>query len=186
MQSLAPSSFRFAQVLFYGGRRTCLCTSYTAFLLVSIVLLFIHAVSHMDCEARRWWSAIYFALHSMLLWPITTFLCRLSIYRQAREILAVPFPNSLSLQGLAVQAVVFTLVSVVWIWCLPFPYEHHLKGHMMSWNLFIIWYGSIGWVIVGSFIFAIGQGMLLALALRHASSDKLMMQRGGETEPLLG
>ncbi|KAJ5082049.1 hypothetical protein N7532_011092 [Penicillium argentinense] len=136
----------------------------------------------MPSEPRKWWSAMYFILHMMLLWPVITFLGCFSIYRQAQEIRAVSFPKSLSLQGRAVQAIVFTLVSVAWIWCLPFPYED-LKGHM-NWNTFTIWYGSIGWVKVNRFIFAIGQAILLALALRRRSSDSI--QREGETEPLIG
>ena len=120
----------------------------------------------------------------MLLWPITTILGSLSIYHQARKIFAVSFPNSLSLQGLAVQAVIFTLISVVWIWCLPFPY-HELKGNM-GWSAFSAWYGTIGWIIVDGFVFAFGQAVLLALALRRVSLGELTMQRGGEIEPLLG
>jgi len=118
----------------------------------------------------------------MLFWPIVTFLCCFSIYRQTQEIRAAPFPNSLSLEGLAGQAVVFMLVSVAWIWCLPFPYQD-LKGHV-NWNTFSNWYGSIGWVIVNSFIFAIGQVILLILALRRRSSENI--HREGETESLLG
>jgi hypothetical protein len=60
------------------------------------------------------------------------------------------------------------LVSEVWIWCLPFPYEQ-LNVHM-DWNIFTIWYGSIGWIIVDSFIFAFAEAVLLVLALRCAST----------------
>lgn len=169
-------------MLLYSDRGTSLCVRYTAFLLVSFIPLLIDVVSPMPSGPRRWWSAIYFMLHMTLLWPIITFLGCFSIYRQAQEIRTVSFPNSLSLQGLAVQAIAFTLVSVAWIWCLPFPYED-LKGHM-NWNTFTVWYGTIGWVIVNSFIFAIGQAILLILALRRQSSNKRQLE--GETEPLLG
>jgi len=93
-------------------------------------------------------------------------------------------PNTLSLQGLAVQAVVFTLVSLMWIWSLPFPYEY-LDGYI-TWNIFSIWYGTIGWIIVDSFVFAFGQIVLLLLALHRSSSSKASTQRGSEREPLLG
>jgi hypothetical protein len=36
----------------------------------------------------------------------------------------------------------------------------------MDWNIFTIWYGSIGWIIVDSFIFAFAEAVLLVLALR--------------------
>ena len=95
----------------------------------------------------------------------------LADYHNSRQLKHLPsssqdlcsaFPNSLSLQGLAVQAVIFTLISVVWIWCLPFPY-HELKGNM-------------GWIIVDSFVFAFGQAVVLALALHCVSLDELTMQ----------
>lgn len=119
----------------------------------------------------------------MLLYPIITALGVLSVYRQAREIFAVTFPNALSLHGLGVQAVVFTLVSVAWIWSLPFPYE--MLNGKVNWNIISAWYGMIGWVIVNSFVFALGQAVLLVLALHRSSSDKVTIQ-GGEIEPLLG
>lgn len=119
----------------------------------------------------------------MLFYPIITALGVLSVYRQAREIFAVTFPNALSLHSLGMQAAVFTLVSVAWIWSLPFPYE--MSSGEVNWNIFSVWYGTIGWVIVNSFVFALGQAVLLVLVLRRWSSDKVTIQ-GGEIEPLLG
>lgn len=117
----------------------------------------------------------------MLLWSLITLLGCWSIYRQAREISTVSFPNSLSLQGLWVQAIVFLLVSVGWVWCLPFPYGK-ARGH---WNAgaFTVWYSSIGWIVVDNVIFAFGQALLFVLAWRRASESAT---RSGETEPLLG
>jgi hypothetical protein len=119
----------------------------------------------------------------MLIWPILTFLGFWGIYCQAREILAVPFPNSLSLPGLAIQAFVFTLVSVTWIWSLAFPYETWNGEY--SWNNFFGWYYTIGWIIIDNFVFALGQAVLLVLALHRSFSTKVSAG-GGETEPLLG
>lgn len=170
--------------MFYSTRRVYLIASYTSYLLVSIVPLIVDAIWPLDVEVRRWYSGLYFALHSMLLYQITTTLVVLSIYRQAREILAVPFPNGLSLQGLAAQAVVFMLISVTWIWSLPFPWEQW-NGEVY-WFLFFRWYGIVGWIVVDNLIFALGQALLLVLALRRLSSSKTTLQRGDETEPLLG
>ena len=118
-------SLRFTQVLLYSDRSSqiVLVSRYISFLLVSIILLISDAILPNDDEARRFWSAVFYALHSMLVYLILTAIGVWGIYRQAREILAVPFPNALSLQGLAMQAIVFTLVSVTWIYSLPFPYE---------------------------------------------------------------
>ncbi|KAH2721896.1 hypothetical protein KXW77_009639 [Aspergillus fumigatus] len=86
--------------------------------------------------------------------------------------------------GLAMQALIFTLVSVTWIPSLPFPYEK-LEGHY-NWNTFTVWYGAVGFIIIDSFAFALGQAVLLLLALHRSSSSKASIQRGTETEPLLG
>lgn len=125
-------------------------------------------------------------LHSMLICPVLTALGVWGIYRQAREILAVPFPNALSLQGLALQSMVFTLVSVTWIWSLPFPYEKLDGRRDLNWANLSVWYGAIGWIIVDSFVFSLGQAVLFLLALHRSSSSKATIQRGSETEPLLG
>lgn len=98
--------------------------------------------------------------------------------------MVAPFPNALSLQGLALQALIFTLISVTWIPSLPFPYEK-LEGRY-NWNTFTVWYGAVGFIIVNSFIFALGQAVLLLLALHRSSLSKATIQRGTETEPLLG
>jgi hypothetical protein len=179
---------RFTQVLLYNnsGSRISLIAKYTSFLLVSIIPLIGDAISPIDNEARRFWSAVFYALHTMLVYPILTALGVWGIYRQAREILALPFPNALSLQGLAMQAIVFTPVSVTWIYSLPFPYEKFDGQRDLNWATFSIWYGAIGWIIIDSFVFALGQAVLLLLALHRSSSSKATTQRESETEPLLG
>ncbi|KAJ5890070.1 hypothetical protein N7504_010880 [Penicillium tannophilum] len=174
----------FAQVLFYSSRRASLLASYTSFLVVSIIPLFVLAILPIDDEGRRFWSAVFYALHTTLVYPILTALGVLGIYRQAREIVAIPLPNALSLQGLVVQALVFILISVTWTWSLPFPYEE-LESYL-NWNIFSAWYSAIGWIIVDNFVFALGQIVLLLWALHCSSSRKASMQSDSETEPLLG
>ncbi|KAJ6127294.1 hypothetical protein N7523_002906 [Penicillium sp. IBT 18751x] len=174
----------FVQVLLYSNRRVFLIASYISFLLVSIVPLIIDAIAPFDVEGPPWFFAFYFALQSMLLYQVTTALVILGIYRQAREILTVPFPNALSLQSLAAQATVFILITVTWLWSLPFPWEEW--DGIVDWHRFSIWYGATGWVVIDNFFFAFGQVLLLILALCRLSSHKATMQQGDETEPLLG
>lgn len=186
--NLIPVS-RFIQMLFFIRYRSSiiLIASYTGFLLISIVPLVWDAISPMDDEqGRELWSAIFYGVHSMLICPILTILGIWGFYRQAREIYAVPFPNALSLHGLAVQAIVFTFVFGTWIFCLPFPYEKIDIGRDLNWGGFTIWFQAIGFIIVDNFVFAVGQAVLLFLALRRSSSSKASVQLSGETEPLLG
>jgi hypothetical protein len=92
----------FTQVLLYSdsSSRISLVARYTSFLLVSIIPLIISdAILPIDDEARRFWSAVFYALYSMLIYPILTALGVWGTCLQAREILDVPFPNALSLQG---------------------------------------------------------------------------------------
>ncbi|KAJ5157177.1 uncharacterized protein N7482_008277 [Penicillium canariense] len=182
----APFLALFTQFLLYSDRKISLLTGYISFLLVSIVPLIIDAISPIDDDlARRIFSSMFGEIHVMIIFPILTFLGFCGIYCQAREILAVPFPNSLSQLGLAIQAVVFTLVSVTWIWSLKFPYETWNGEY--SWNNFNGWYYTVGWIIFDHFVFALGQAVLLGLALHRSSSCKVSIRgEGGETEPLLG
>lgn len=179
---------RFAQVLLYSdsSNRISLAARYTSFLLISIVPLIYNAIFPIDDEGWRFWSAMFYAVHSMLIYPILTVLGVWGIYRQACEIFVVPFPNALSLQGLAIQAIIFTLVSVTWIFSLPFPYEKIGGIRGLRWANFSAWYGDIGWIIINSFVFALGQAVLFLLAWHHSSSRQATTQRGSETEPLLG
>lgn len=173
----------FIQILIYSHRRLLLVTTYTIFLLISIgSLMIINSIP--DYGAQRLWSAIFYGVHLICIYPILTALGVLGIFCQAREIMVAPFPNALSLQGLALQALIFTLISVTWIPSLPFPYEK-LEGRY-NWNTFTVWYGAVGFIIVNSFIFALGQAVLLLLALHRSSLSKATIQRGTETEPLLG
>lgn len=136
-------------------------------------------------------SGFFYILHFLILFPLVTLSGIWSIYRQAREIYAVPFPSALSLQGLAVQAVVFSIVAVMWIFALPFPYD---QGHF-GWKVLLEWYRAVGWLILDTLLYALGRLVLLAVALRRGESASGSVGQSqpeddgegqGETEPLLG
>lgn len=127
-------------------------------------------------------SAFFAIVHMIIIYPIVTGLGILAIFCQAREIYKVPFPNAISVYSLAMQAVVFMLVAMVWIWSLPFEYEE--LRWPWNWTTLYTWYIYIGLIIVNSFIFALGQAALLAMALRHSPVAHVVQD--GETEPLLG
>ncbi|KAJ5904642.1 uncharacterized protein N7473_001558 [Penicillium subrubescens] len=175
----------FLRVTLHSDRRNSLIAAYACYLFVSITPLpwILEATSPFQGLDQQFFASIFYAVHSMLIYPIFTILGFVGIYYQAREILTIPFPNALSLSGLAAQAVIFTLVSVTLIWALPFPYEK--SDGEFSWRSFSVWYGVIGWIIVDNFVFALGQAVLLALGLLRSSSSN-NGALGGETEPLLG
>lgn len=126
-------------------------------------------------------STFFAAVHMFIFYPIVTVVGGLAIFCQAREINKVPFPNALSLHTLAMQAVIFTLIAVAWIWSLPFDYEE--VRVRWGWRTLIMWYEYVGWVIVNAFIFALGQTALMVMAWRRSLMAKVI--QSGETVPLL-
>jgi hypothetical protein len=121
-------------------------------------------------------------VHIAIFYPIVTALEMLAIFCQAREIKKVPFPNVLSVHTLAMQAFIFMLIAVAWIWNLPFDYKE-FRGQW-GWGTFAMWYSYVGWVIVNAFIFGLGQTALMIMALRYSSMANVI--QCGETAPLLG
>lgn len=170
----------FAQVLRHSGYRVFRGAIYAGFLLISTIPLLIESLWPMKHGLDRNVLSTFFAIvHMGCIYPIVTGLGILAMFCQAREICKVPFPNALSVYSLAMQAVVFMLVAVAWIWSLPFEYDGH-----WNWTTFYTWYTYVGWAIENAFIFALGQAALLVMALRH-SSVPIAVQHG-EAEPILG
>ncbi|KAJ5493933.1 hypothetical protein N7463_010020 [Penicillium fimorum] len=163
--------------------RVSLCATYVGFLLVSVIPIFIESLWPMEKGlGRAILSAIFGMVHITIFYPIVTALGILAIFCQAREIQKVSFPNVLSVHTLAIQAVVFMLIAVAWIWNLPFDYEE-FRGQW-GWRTLAMWYSCVGWVIINAFIFGLGQTALVIMALRHPSMANVIQH--GETAPLLG
>jgi hypothetical protein len=70
-------------------------------------------------------------VHIIIFYPIVTILGMLAILCQVREIQKVPFSNVLRVHAPAMQAVVFMLIAVPWIWAIPFNYEE-FRGAMRT------------------------------------------------------
>ncbi|KGO39837.1 hypothetical protein PEXP_032520 [Penicillium expansum] len=139
---------------------------------------------HDPPSAGDWFSLCQTAVVSLLFLGLCEYppFTSSSIFLQARQIYKVPLPNALSVHSLAMQAVVFMLVAVAWIWSVPFEYEE-LFGDW-NWTSVGRWYVFAGWVIVDAFVFALGQAALLVVALRR--SPAAIAIQDGETQPLLG
>jgi hypothetical protein len=88
--------------------------------------------------------------------------------------------------GLAAQAVVFSLLAVSWLGRLPFPWKE-LEVDTVNWAAFKLWFGLVGFVPFDYAVFAMGQSMLLLLAVRHRSHRRdVSVACTSEIEPLLG
>lgn len=149
---------------------------YLAFFLISLVPVVVDAAwPSQDASSREWALALFHGIHTMLINPIVTILILASFFSQRAEILQHPpgtASSSLSLVGLAVQAVVFAVLALAWAWRFVFP-----GGASIG----MTWYQLVGFVAVDHIAFALVQAALLAVAVLHRGQSFA----GGETEPLL-
>ncbi|VBB84422.1 Putative protein of unknown function [Podospora comata] len=142
---------------------------YVSFLTISLIPLFLDALFADTADPyHKWVLGFFSAIHMMFINPGVFFLCFLAMGAQAREIIRHRHEDSaLSLLGLAVQAVLFAVLSVTWSGRLVFQWDKIPDGNFLNWRVFVFWFQAVGFVVYDYAVFAIGQGVLLALALRH-------------------
>jgi len=120
---------------------------------------------------------IFLGVHSQFLsWIITSFNI-VAIYFQKLETRLRPQVLALSDLGLALQAVIFTVVGFSWVGRIKFPYP----DGGLPWAGLSTWYQLVGWATVDNGIFALGQAILLWIVAGHRLDERVY----GETEPLL-
>ncbi|KAI1080219.1 hypothetical protein F5B20DRAFT_570592 [Whalleya microplaca] len=110
--------------------------------------------------------------HTHFISPVVTAVGVLALFPQRREIRSRSDPGALSTRTLALQAGVFAVVGLSWLWRLPSP------GGMP----FTSWYPLAGWAPVNYIIFAAVQGILWWFATRQGR----VKEADGETQTLLG
>lgn len=154
---------------------------YTTYLLISLVPVIIVTASPSSREGRRWFDALFLGFHTYFLNPIIIIFGIAALYAEARTIRARPEGSglgSLSVVGLAAQAVVFFIVGVAWpgrlVW--PFP----IFG-----RAFLAWIQMIGFVLIDYIIFVIAQADLLYIAMQHNGWHAGVQGANGEREPLI-
>ncbi|KAL2870899.1 uncharacterized protein BJX67DRAFT_210239 [Aspergillus lucknowensis] len=167
----------------YSSHQKRLGWIYATFLPLSVVPLVLDAALPplVDRESRKWMLVFFYMFHTMLVVPLITVFNLVAVCSQARLICTAQKSSALSLPGLFVQAVVFSLVALSWIWRVPFPWE---RVDYLSLRLLSTWYGSVGWIAVDNGIFGLGRALLLVMALRRGFR-KGWMELEGETKPLL-
>jgi hypothetical protein len=157
---------------------------YVSFLLISVIPVFTDAItSRKDEQYHKWAGALFHGVHSLFINPVVTILGISALFFQARETMSRPEgPAALSVVGLAVQAVVFAVVALVWPARLVFPW--HELGGRVTMGVLITWYQLVGFVAVDNAVFALVQAVLLWLIMRrgHGGSSEV---DSGEIEPLV-
>ncbi|OQD63043.1 hypothetical protein PENPOL_c010G04209 [Penicillium polonicum] len=147
---------------------------YIGYLMISLVPVIIDSLTDVFCstdkpncpEVERDVIFFFMAVHSNLLFPFFTVIpLVIGFYRQARK----PTQN-LNLIGLKLQAAIFTLSAISWVFRLFFPWYLYREDPRGSWPLYSIlpaWYQGVGFVAIDDVTFALGQGVLLYLGLRQ-------------------
>ncbi|KAI8182797.1 hypothetical protein K4K52_006965 [Colletotrichum sp. SAR 10_76] len=154
---------------------------YTTYLLISLVPVIIVTASPSSREGRRWFDALFLGFHTYFLNPIIIIFGIAALYAEARTIRARPEGSglgSLSVVGLAAQAVVFFIVGVAWPGRLVWPFPIFGRG-------FLAWIQMIGFVLIDYIIFVIAQADLLYIAMQHNGWHAEVQGANGEREPLI-
>ncbi|PWY72769.1 hypothetical protein BO83DRAFT_408483 [Aspergillus eucalypticola CBS 122712] len=161
--------------------------SYIAYLLVAVVppvcvVLTTRRGEDPPTSEIEWQFALWSGVHLIFVNPVMTLLSFSAVFCQAPKLLkGVSPPRALSLPGLAIQAVVFTVLALSWPF--RFVYLDPDWNVFASWFALYTWYVSVGWTAVDCAVFALVQVILLWLACRNRKHWQLA--EDGETEPLL-
>lgn len=134
---------------------------------------FTDAINPGEPEDRRWFSAIFMGVHAMYINPIVTMGIILAFCAQRQK------ASALSTLGLAIQAVVFSLVALSWTSRVRF-----IDLDRVTLNVLVTWYQLVGWATMDNAIFAMVQFVLLCLATHHKRGLADSFTRP-EHEPLL-
>ncbi|KAL5340860.1 hypothetical protein BJX70DRAFT_359832 [Aspergillus crustosus] len=190
---------------------------YLAYFVIAILPVLATEAILVQARKGDTWSELPFVMafvpHSMIGSYVATLLSILAVYQQAQLILnpqpsSAPAPadilptseldspsvqstidypyGSLSLTGLATQALVFVPLAISWVFRAAFALPDGVD--FWHWRIVQFWYEWVGWVVVDSMVFGVGQAILYLRALRRAQVEKGIRDDvlGTEREPLLG
>lgn len=156
---------------------------YLTFMLISIIPLLIDIMGHYIIGSwgdtdRDFALGLFLGLHYFYVHPIIFFVGLFAWLPQSRELDSRTRLHALSMTGLAVQAITFTIVGISWI------FRINLFGDALTrlpfWLTVTDWLKLVWWAAEDNLVFAAVQAGLFFKARRKAR-----LQTGGETEPLL-
>lgn len=136
--------------------------AYLSFLAISLVPAI--GLAFITPEDREWPSALLIGTLLFLVGPIVQILGIAAFRAQLHEFRSRGSVGSLSIKGLVLQAVVFFLVGISFIFRLRLPSEmidEHFIVNLQE------WYWTVGWATINNLVFAFAQGMLAWIVSRH-------------------
>ncbi|EAU29408.1 predicted protein [Aspergillus terreus NIH2624] len=176
-------------------RKLILLTIYIQYLCISILPEVIDAITTPEetrkqrppTGERNWLIGLFLSAHAMTVLPLSAVLRIAGFIDQSRLILRRrrEQPSVLSLTGLACQAVVFALVSGLWVLRVQQPVPRMPMRKPVDW---MYWYHVIGWPVVDDAVYALGQWVLFwyAVCWRSRGDARDEAVHSGETDDLLG
>lgn len=141
-------------------------TSYLSYLTISLVPAI--AQAFISLEDRELLTAILVGTLLYLFSPIVQLLGFAALTVQARGTISRGSAGALSIKGLVLQAVIYLLVGISFLFRLRMPSEE-LDEH---WIVNVRdWYWTVGWATVNNVIFAVNQGILTCVVLRRGREE---------------
>jgi len=119
-------------------------------------------------EDREWPYAILVGTMLFIFGPLVQLLGFAALGVQARETIARSSAGALSLRGLVVQAVVFLLVGVSFVFRVRLPSEELDEHWIVNAR---DWYWKVGWATINNLVFALTQAVLAYIVLRQDGTD---------------
>ena len=152
--------------------------AYLCFLAISLLPFIGEAVIEFDSDTdREWYGVLFIAPMLYLVGPMMQILGLAALRTQALEIRSKDSSaadSALSLRGLVVQAMVFLLVGISFLWRMRVPSEELDEQFLVNLRM---WYWTVGWATVNNVIFAVAQGVLAWMAWRHQDVGGIFGER---------
>lgn len=166
------------------GQTRFAVTAYLSFLAVSLFPVIGEAVIEFDSDTdREWYGVLFIAPMLYVVGPMMQILGLAALRAQALEIRSRnssdAADSALSVRGLVVQAAIFLLVGVSFVWRIKVPSEE-LDEHFIV-NLHM-WYWTVGWATINNVVFAVAQGVLAWIAWRHEAVGGHLSERSALLE----
>jgi hypothetical protein len=131
---------------------------------LAITLVPAISVTWIPPEDRVWPSALLEYFWILLLGPTIQLLGLAALIAQARKLKHSHTDTALSVQGLVLQAVVFFLVGLSFLFRFKIPAEEWDEHFIVNLRM---WYWRWGWATINNLVFALAQGVLALIASRR-------------------
>lgn len=152
--------------------------AYLSFLAISLLPVLGEALIEFDSDTdREWYGVVFIAPMLYLVGPMMQILGLAAFRSQAPEVRSkdsIAPDSALSVRGLVVQAVVFILVGISFVWRMRVPSEELDEHFVVNSRM---WYWTVGWATINNVIFAVAQGVLAWIAWRHEDVGGILGER---------